>query len=159
VSAASAYETFMRMLPQDVSQKHGYPKLFQSLGTSPAHVYLFAGYDERLELPRHILWQLPDYEDVAPNDIPKADALFKKELRFKNGPSCLIAPSVRDPVFAQRYPNKSTIIVLTEAGEDWVPKSRADAGFAAELEAKAREGLMDTALKHFPAIRGKTPSF
>jgi all-trans-retinol 13,14-reductase len=159
VSAASAYETFMRMLPPELSRKHGYTKLFDHLGASPAHVYLFAAYDERMELPRHITWQLPDYDDVEPNDIVKADGLFKKELRFKNGPSYVIAPSSRDPAFAQRYPNTSTVIVLTEAGPDWVERCRTDAGFAAELEAKATEGLMDTAHKYLPALRGKTPAY
>jgi phytoene dehydrogenase-like protein len=159
VSAASAYETFMRMLPHDVSQRHGYTKLFDELGPSPAHVYLFAAYDERIELPRHITWQLPDYADVEPHDIVKADALFKKELRFKNGPSYVIAPSSRDPAFAQRYPNTSTIIVLTEAAPDWVERCRTDAGFKAELEAKATEGLFDTAYKYLPGVRGKTPSY
>jgi hypothetical protein len=51
------------------------------------------------------------------------------------------------------------VIVLTEAGEGWVERCRRDESFAAELEAKARDGLMDTALKHFPALKGKTPSY
>src|SRR5581483_3765083 len=159
VSAASAYETFMRLLPQDVSRRHGYTQLFDHLSSSPAHVYLFMGYDEAIDLPKQIIWQMPDYDDVSPNDITKSDAAFKNGLRFKGGPSYLIAPSSRDPVFHQRYPGKSTVIVLAEAGEGWVDRCQRDEGFAKQLHEKAHEGFLHTAHKHFPVLKGKTPSF
>src|SRR5262249_51155418 len=108
---------------------------------------------------KHIVWQMPDYSDIDCDDLSLADGVFKKDMRFKGGPSYVIAPSARDPVFNQRYPNKSTVIVLAEAGEGWVKRSREDDGFRKELEARATEGLMDTALRHLPSIRGKTPAF
>lgn len=159
VSGASAYETFMRMLPREVSAKHGYTKLFDHVGMSPAHVYLFAGYDQHLDLPKHIVWQLPDYEEVDGHDLAAADVQLKKHMRLKGGMSYVISPSARDPMWSQRYPNKSTVIVLAEAGEGWVERAKTDEGFRRELEDKTREGFFELAHKHFPQLRGKTPSY
>lgn len=159
VSGASAYETFMRLLPREVSARHGYTKLFEHLGMSPAHVYLFAGYDQHLELPKHIVWQLPDYDGIDGHDLAAADAQFKQHLRFKGGMAYVISPSARDPLWSQRYPNKSTVIVLAEAGPGWAERVKTDEGFRRELEEKTRESFLEVAQRHFPALRGKTPAY
>ncbi len=159
VSGASAYETFMRLLPREVASTHGYPKLFEQVGMSPAHVYLFAGYDQHLELPKHIVWQLPDLDGVEGHDIAGADVQWKKHMNLKGGMSYVISPSARDPMWNQRYPDKSTIIVLAEAGPGWVERAKHDEGFRHELEAKLHSGFFELAHRHFPALRGKTPSY
>ena len=52
ISDASAWVTFMELLPEAEREKHGYAKRFEQTGPSPAMCYLFLGYDEEIELPQ-----------------------------------------------------------------------------------------------------------
>jgi all-trans-retinol 13,14-reductase len=80
-------------------------------------------------------------------------------MQLSGGMSYVISPSARDPMWNQRYPNKSTIIVLSEAGEGWVERAKHDEGFRRELEAKIHDGFFERAERHFPQLKGKTPSY
>lgn len=153
ISDTGAWSTFMELLPREVSERHGYPQKFEGLGASVAHCYLFLGYDEEIELPKEIIWQLPAY------DIPTFDRLYKQELDFDNSlGGYLLSPSARDPIYKERYPGKSTVIVLNEAPYEWVVRGQKDPEFKAKLERDLAEGLEAIAIKHFPQLEGKTPS-
>jgi phytoene dehydrogenase-like protein len=154
VSDASAYTTFMRLLPEQVRHRHGFPAKFQDLGPSPVHVYGFLGYDEAIDLPAHIYWHLPDY------DIETADRRYKEELRFEEGQACyILCPSARDPAYRERYPGKSTVVALAEAPYSWVERSRSDRAFKVDLEARIEANLRRIIETHIPVLRGKTPAF
>jgi all-trans-retinol 13,14-reductase len=152
ISGASAYTTLMDLLPADVSQRHGYPARFEQLGPSPTHLYYFLGYDEVIDLPAHIIWHLPDY------DIDAADRRYKEEMDFESGQACyILCPSARDPAFQERFPGKSTVIVLAEAPSHWVTRQQEDPAFKADLEAKIDANFTRVLEQHIPALRGKTP--
>jgi phytoene dehydrogenase-like protein len=154
ISDVGAYGTFMELLPRDVSQRHGYVERFDQIGPSVAHLYLFLGYDEAIDLPQQIFWELPSY------DIEDFDAGFKQRMDFER---CfggyLLSPSARDPVFDQRYPNKSTVIALNEAPFEWVERSRSDPAFREQMERDITEYLMRAVHAHMPQLRDKTPAF
>ena len=153
ISDAGAHSTFMDLLPREVSERHGYPGRFEKLGASVAHCYLFLGYDEEIELPREIIWQLPHY------DIETFDHAYKQELDFEHSlGGYLLSPSARDPAYRERYPGKSTVIVLNEAPWEWIERGRKDPEFKAKLEADLASGLEALAIKHFPQLAGKTPT-
>lgn len=159
ISDASAYVTFMELLPDDVRDKLGYPRLFEQTGPSPAMCYLFLGYDEDIELPKHIIWHMPSYQGVDPYDLSAADKVYKGEMRFSGMGGYLLSPSARDPVYRQRCPNKSTVTVLAEATPAWVKRYREDASFRPEFDAGVRENMMALVHRHMPMLKGKTPSY
>lgn len=153
ISDASAYTTFMDLLPREISERLGYPKRFEAIGPSVAHLYLVAGYEGEIDLPKHIVWELPSY------DIDRADAKYKAERDFENMGIYLLAPSSRDPVHARRYPGTTTVVVLAEAPSAWIERCKTDPAYKAKFEADLHERLMRGVHKHFPALQGRTPAY
>jgi all-trans-retinol 13,14-reductase len=119
--------------------------------------YLYLGYEEEIDLPAHIVWHMPRYDDVDPSDLAAADKLFKTQMRFKGMGGYSLSPSARDPVYRQRHPGKSTAKVLMEAPAAWVKRYREDPSWRPEFEANVRENLLVLAHRHFPMLQGKTP--
>ena len=160
VSDASAYTTFNDLLDPELSASLGYTDGLKKIPSSPAHAHLMLGFDERLDLPQHIMWVLPDYPGTNKYDLDASDALWKKERRIDGGPAAyILCPSERDPIFQQRYPGKSTVCVLAEVPVDWMQRYRAEPAFKAELEGQLMERLTATAQRYLPGLRGKTPKF
>lgn len=157
VSDASAWLTFTQLLDPEVSQRHGYARRFDSLAPSPAHLSLELGYDEHIELPKHIIWHMPHGPGVPPYDLAAADRLYKIDQVMGAMPAYVICPSARDPVYRQRHGDRSTVEVLAEAGPDWVERYRSDVTFRAELTQRAKARLLEIAHQRVPALRGKTP--
>jgi len=157
ISDASAYVTFMQLLPDDLRDKHGYPALFEKTGPSPAHLYLLLGYDEEIDLPKHIIWHMPTYEGISVYDLSGADESYKRDMRFEGMGGYLLSPSARDPVYRERHPGKSTVIVLAEAIPAWVKRYREDPSFRPMFEAGVRDNLMALVKRHMPQLNGKTP--
>jgi len=158
ISDASAYVTYMELLPDEVRDQHGFPALFAQTAPSPAMCYLYLGYDEEIDLPAHIVWHMPTYPGLDPYDLDASDRLYKSEMKFEGMGGYSLSPSARDPVYHQRHPGKSTAKVLAEAPADWVKRYREDPSFRPEFEKGVRENLMKLAHKHFPMLKGKTPS-
>ncbi len=157
ISDASAYTTFMEMLDPEVSTRHGYRQRFDDIGPSPSHVYLFLGYDEEIELPKQVVWHMPNYEGISKWDLSKADELYKSEMRLDGMGGYLLSPSSRDPLHAQRYPKKSTVVALAEGIRPWVERSKQDAVFREEFRGAVAENLTKVVHRHMPELRGKTP--
>ena len=154
ISDASAYTTFMDLLPRNLSKMHGYPPKFDDLGPSPVHMYYFLGYDDAPDLPAHIVWHLPAY------DIDAADAKYRANMDFEGGQACyILCPSGRDPAFKERYGNKGTVLVLAEAPGEWVERQKTDPAFKAELIAKMEAHFHQIVEHHIPQLKGKTPTF
>ena len=159
ISDASAYVTFMQLLPDADRDRLGYPALFEKTGPSPAHLYLMLGYDEAIDLPKHIIWHMPTYEGINLYDLSGADKVYKGEMRFEGMGGYLLSPSARDPVYAERYPGKATIIVLAEAIPEWVRRYREEPEFRPIFEAGVRDNLMKLVHRHMPQVIGKTPAY
>jgi len=158
VSDASAYTTFMQLLPREVAERHGYVKPFESLKSSPAHLTLMVGWNHPIELPRHIVWQMPHYPEVSNDDVSAGDRIFKSQMRFEGMPAYLMSPSARDPIHAQRYPNKTTMMLLVESNPAWLERCATDAQFRADLEGRFKEAALNIMCERFPALKGHPPS-
>lgn len=157
ISDASAYTTLMELLPRDVSERHGYPALFEEIRPSVAHLYLLLGYDEAIDLPKQIIWEMPTYPDVDRYDLETADRVYKEQMLFEGMGGYVLSPSARDPVYAERYPGKSTVIVLAEAPYAWVQECRADPEHAQRFEARLADNLERIVHRHMPALADRTP--
>ena len=158
VSDASAYTTFMELLEPEVGERHGYRKRFEQIGPSPSHVYLLLGYDEDIELPKEIVWHMPTYAGVSRWDLSASDDLYKNHTKLDGMGGYLLSPSAREPLHGQRYPGKSTVVVLAEGIPAWVDRARTDAAFKADFSAAVGENLLKIAHRHMPALVGKTPA-
>ena len=51
-------------------------------------------------------------EDSLRRKPDNADILYKKELRFEGMGGYVLSPSARDPIYEERYPDKTTVIAL-----------------------------------------------
>jgi phytoene dehydrogenase-like protein len=159
ISDASAYTTFVELLEPEVSDRHGYRRRFDGeIGPSPSHVYLLLGYDEEIELPKEIIWHMPTYEGVSRWDLSTQDDLYKKQRKLRGMGGYLLSPSAREPLHAQRYPGKSTVVVLAEGIPAWVAQAKEDPAFRADFAKELEENLLAIVHRHMPALRGKTPS-
>ena len=159
ISDASAYTTFMELIDREVADNHGYPPLFDELGSSPAHLYLFLGYDEEIDLPAHIIWQMPTYEGVDPYDLDAADRSYKETSRFEGMGGYLLSPSARDPVYTQRYPGKSTVIALAEAPPEFIRRFKEEPEYHEMFKREVEKNLTKLVHRHMPGLRDKTPSY
>ncbi len=157
VSDAGAHTTFTQLLDAEIAGKHGLVQRFRGVAPSPAHLYLMLGFDEALDMPKHIVWHMAKTEGVSPYDIRTSDASWKSKLRFDEMACYMLSPSARDPLHAQRYPNRSTLMMLGECPADAVTRMRSDRAFAADFEGRAAESMLKIARHYAPAIAGKTP--
>lgn len=158
ISDASAWTTWTQLVEPEIAVRHGYARQLEELKPSPAHLYLFLGYDEEIELPKEIIWHMPTYEGLPRYDLSALDEKYKQQMAFEGMGGYVLAPSARDPVYKQRYPGKSTVIALAEAPPDWVARARSDAAFMEEFKKAVQENLMKIVLRHMPQLKGKTPS-
>jgi len=159
ISDASAHTTFMDLLDRHIAERHGYAEKFDDIGPSPGHVYLFLGYNEKIDLTKKIIWHMPTYEGVSKYDLDNADVVYKKQQKFEGMGGYVLSPSARDPVYEQRYPNKTTVIALAEAPPDWVAKSKTDQAFRERLNQGVGAGLEAVVLRHMPELRDREPAF
>lgn len=156
VSDAGARITFGELLPQAERERYGYAKKLAQVKPSGAHLCLYAGFRgsaAALRLPRTNLWVYPsiDHERNAARFAVDLDAAF---------PMLYISfPSAKDPEWHARYPDKSTVEVLTMgpwepfaqwAGTTWHKRG---AGYEA-LKARLQQRLLDALYEHLPQLRG-----
>jgi len=131
VSNAGIMTTYNKLLPIQTIQKHRLKEQLQKVKQSVAHASLYIGLEgtpEALGIPKTNYWVYPkdgDHDTCIDNylkDISKPFPLVY--LSF---------PSAKDPDWSNRYPNKSTIDVITLvpyktfekwAGSSWKKKRR-----------------------------------
>lgn len=153
ISDAGGYTTLVELLDPAVSARHGYPDKFKEVRPSVVHLYMLLGYDEDLGLPKEIIWDLPSY------DIETTDARYKRERDLESAGLYMLCPSSRDPVHGERYPGKSTVVVLGEAPYAWVERCEKDPVFKKKFEAELQEMLLRRTIARIPQLAGKTPSY
>lgn len=159
VSDTGAYTTFMELLPRELSERHGYAQRFDDVEPSPAHVFLFLGYDEAIDLPPQVIWHMPEYEEVDAYDLSAADRHYKANEVWEGMGGYLLSPSARDPIYQQRYPNKATVEILAEAPHDWCTRFATDPEWRDQTREALIKNLTRIAHRHMPELKDKTPSF
>ena len=153
ISDAGARNTFHRLVrtPQPIRED------LQKIPSSMAYLSLYVGVEQsaaELGLSGANLWICPSFDHDA------------NAKRFLENPSAefpllfISFPSAKDPEFAQRYPGRATIEVVTLASYDWFARWESTRWkkrgtdydeFKRELAARLQGELE----KHVPAVRGK----
>lgn len=157
LSDAGIANTFGRLVPDEVANRHRLRKRIDTIAPSVGHLSAYIGLQgttEELGLEKTNLWVYP---------TPHHEENVR---RFTNDPDgappvvYLSFPSAKDPDFARRYPGRSTIEAITLAPYEWFTawentswKKRGDDYEA--LKGKLQERLLETLYTHAPATRGK----
>jgi len=111
ISGAGVLNTYNRLLPNELIQKHKLKEKLQKIQPSVAHACLYIGLNgspKELKLPKTNLWIYPFDEDH--------DTCVERYLEDINEefPVVYISfPSAKDPDWSNRYPGRSTIDIIT----------------------------------------------
>jgi len=164
ISTAGARNTFNKLLPEGLPGIAEARALVEPVGNSMSHVCAFVGLEgsaEEMELESSNLWVLPTHTVSDDYDLDTmikryhADPIESEELMFFMG-----FPSVKDPSYKERYPDKSVACIIAEAQaswfEDWKDEKcmkRSDAYKAKKKEFE--EKLLRGMHKYYPKTAGK----
>ncbi|MEM7581760.1 MAG: NAD(P)/FAD-dependent oxidoreductase [Acidobacteriota bacterium] len=157
VSSAGIANTYLRLLPRPVAERHSLVPQVRKLQASASHLCLYIGLQgtaEELELPRHNFWIYPG---------PDHDATVEAYLEDPDAPFPVVYisfPSAKDPDFENRFPGRSTIELVTLAPfERYMKWYDSDWGKRGEdydaLKEKLSQRLLEVLYSQLPHLRGK----
>ena len=156
VSNAGVFTTYQQLLPKSIVEKHRLKEHLQTITPSVAHASLYIGLNESpetLQLPKTNLWIYPDHKD---HDSCVEDYLNDLSQPF---PVVYLSfPSAKDPEWSKRYPDKSTIDVITllpyHSFKNWDGSSWKKRGsdYEAKKEAIAQR-LLNEVFHHLPQVK------
>ncbi len=119
ISNAGVPNTFGRLLPAEVRQKHALQEKVDVIPPSVAHVCLYIGLPysaEELGLQKANYWIYP--ENGYDHDKNVSDYL--KDPNNSELPVTYISfPACKDPDWSNRYPNRCTIDIISLAPYEW----------------------------------------
>lgn len=116
ISDAGIKNTFLHLLDANTQQKHDLVNKVAPLSPSAAHVCLYVGLNKSgkdLGLPKCNYWVFPpnyNHDENLANYRQPSDPLPVSYISF---------PSAKDPEWESRYPQKSTIEIITIAPYNW----------------------------------------
>src|SRR5690606_6995799 len=108
--------TLNTLLPEALRQRHAYPDKLREVRPSSGHLCLYAGFKgspEELGMPRTNLWVYPDADHEGNMQRFLDDPLNTLPMVY------ISFPSAKDPEWAQNYPGKSTVEVITLGRHEW----------------------------------------
>ena len=158
ISGAGIMTSYQKLLPKHIVAKNQLKKQLQTLKRSVSHACLYIGLNgspEELNLPKTNYWIYPDkidHDTAVTNYLNDSDADF---------PVVYISfPSAKDPDWSNRYPNKSTIDIITlspfEMFKDWEGSKWMKRGEDYDaLKEKITQRLLDILYKYIPQAKGK----
>jgi all-trans-retinol 13,14-reductase len=156
ISDAGAANTFARLLPRQVADRHGLRSALQNERPSVAHACLYVGLRgtaSELGLERSNLWVFPD--EHHDRTIRESDVDDPRSPMF----AYISFPSAKDPDFERRCPGRATIEVMT-----FVPYERFTAWQNTRwhkrgadydaLKSRLADRLLAVLYEHVPQVRG-----
>jgi all-trans-retinol 13,14-reductase len=157
VSGAGIMTTYQKLLPKQVVEKHQLNEQLKQVERSVAHACLYIGLKgtpTELELPKTNYWVYPadkDHDQCVERYLNDIDEPF---------PVVYISfPSAKDPDFTNRYPDRSTIDIITlvpfETFAEWEGSSWMKRGDDyKELKEKLAQRLLAELYKQQPQLEG-----
>ena len=162
ISGAGIVNTYNKLLPDKIASKYSLKSKLQKVNPSVAHICLYIGFDatpEELQMSKTNLWIYPKDGDH--------DFCVDRYLKDNDAPFPLVYvsfPAAKDPDWSNRYPEKSTVDVLTllpyELVEQWQDSTWMKRGYEYEaFKEKISKRLLDVLYKHQPQLKGKVDHY
>ena len=158
VSGAGIINTWMKLMPEELVKKHKLEEQVQKVNPSVAHICLYVGLKgspEELQLPKANYW-------IYPEDLSHDEAVerYQKDISQEFPVVYISFPASKDPDWTNRYPDKSTIDIITmipyeifEKWEDTRWKKRGEEYDA--LKESLSQRLLEALYKREPQLLGK----
>ena len=165
VSDAGLENTFKYLLPPEYLENESineYVKLAEKVGPSTGFVYCFVnleGNPEELGLRDSNLWIYPD------RDYDKLLAEFEEDILNNPIPLFIACTCAKDDTWTQRYPNKSSCIILTLGKKEWFKEWEDEECMKRNIEYKelkekiAKRMIEEGMYKYYPKTKGKITSY
>lgn len=162
ISGAGIINTYEKLIPTAVSEKHKFKDHLQKVRPSVSHGCLYMGLNgspKELKLPKTNLWIYPDdadHDTCVERYSADIDAAF---------PVVYISfPSAKDPSWSERYPDRSTIDIITlvpfETFAPWEGTRWMKRGEEYEaLKEKIAQRLMEVLFKQMPHLRDRVDHY
>lgn len=162
ISGTGVFSTFGKLLPDSVIREHKLMESLQKVTPSVSHACLYMGFKsspEDLQLPKTNFWIYPDDVDH--------DTCVARYLKDQNAdfPVVYVSfPSAKDPDWSNRYPNRSTIDIITlvpyEAVSKWKGTKWMKRGEDYEVwKENISQRLMKALFKQLPHLEGKVDHY
>lgn len=155
VSNIGILPTLKHLLPPEASNKYNLTKVEKGISTSSAHLCIYAGLKgttKELGINKTNLWIYPSFDHDT-------NVKIYKEKPEGNWPLIYISfPSAKDPSWEERYPNKSTVEIVT-VGEwkhfdQWANSTWNKRGDDYEhAKEQIAQQLLEVLFKHMPQLR------
>ena len=158
VSGAGINVTYNQLIPKAVSEKHKLQNQLKKVNPSVSHVCLYIGLKgspEELNLPKANYWIYP--EDGTHDEIIER---YTKNIEEEFPVVYISFPAAKDPDWNNRYPNKSTIDIISLLpydtvaqwdGSRWMKRGKDyDA-----LKERISQRLLEHLYKLEPQVKGK----
>jgi all-trans-retinol 13,14-reductase len=158
VSNAGLITTYKQLLPSSSVKKHKLNEQLKKVNPSVAHVSLYIGLEgtpEDLIIPKTNYWVYPEHGDH--------DTCVKNYLEDMSQPFPVVYisfPSAKDPDWSNRYPDKSTVDIITlvpyETFEKWSGTQWKKRGEEYEkIKEEIAQRLLKILYKQQPQLEGK----
>ena len=158
VSGVGIMNTYAKLLAPEIQKRHGLDKLLTKISPSIAHGCLYVGLKgspQELKLPKSNYW-------VYPEDLDH-DACVDRYVADIEQPFPIIYysfPAAKDPDWSNRYPDRSTIDIITlipyETFEKWEDKKWKKRGEDYDqLKEKIAQRLLADLYKQLPHLKGR----
>ncbi len=158
ISGAGIMNTYKKMIPKDHKIYKEFSEQLTKVKPSVAHGCLYIGLNgtpEELGLPKKNLW-------IYPGDLDH-DGCVDRFLKDHEQPFPVVYvsfPSAKDPSWSERYPNKSTIEIITllpyESFHQWDATRWMKRGETYEAyKEHFSKRLLNHLFEHFPHLKDK----
>jgi len=162
ISGAGVFNTFHHLIPESLKIKNLLRKQLSKVTPSVSHACLYLGFKnspESLKLPKTNFWIYPEDGDH--------DACVDRYLKDSEAPFPVVYvsfPSAKDPDWSNRYPNRSTIDIITLVPytevSKWQNTQWMNRGEAYEAwKEKFSQRLMKELFKTLPDLEGKVDHY
>ncbi len=156
ISGAGIINTYKKLIPPAIQAKHNFQAQLKKIRPSVAHACLYIGLNgspKELGLPKTNFWIYPDDADH--------DDCVKRYLEDITAPFPVVYisfPSSKDPDWSNRYPNRSTIDIITLVpyeifapwkGSRWMKRGES----YNELKETIAQRLLEALFKQLPHLR------
>ena len=158
VSSTGIFNTYKKLIPPAILKKNNMHEQLKKINPSVAHACLYIGLKgspQTLRLPKNNLWIYPekgDHDSIVSNYLKDPEAPF---------PVVYISfPAAKDPSWSDRYPDRSTIDIITLMpfdlvkqweGTQWMKRGKDYEKLKAEMSVR----LLEILYQQLPHLRGK----